>query len=164
MLGGKTRSPPPRVCSHRPTFGPTFESPRVESVACSVSRNRAHDTTRPLAGKLNRTLGEETKMTDNTGTGRFLKTGMLKKPALATLRGVPTRGRFEGKYDLPLSIKEQPFTLSVSAKNPQWSALIGAFGEPAPSWVGATVQVSEDDTFEQMNVVPIADAKGHPAK
>lgn len=91
---------------------------------------------------------------------RYLKHGTLVGPCAVKITAAPVLGNF-GKMDVALAIEGQRFILSLTPKSPPYEALVAAFGEES-KWVGATVQVSDSKMIKQVNVVPIADAKGRP--
>lgn len=103
----------------------------------------------------------ETNTQNNTQMrGRILKHGMLAAPSAVRVRGV-SPSRFEGKLDVGLVLDGQDFILSLSTKSPDFEALTTAFGDPS-EWTGCTVLVSDGKVLKQVNVRPIADAKGKP--
>jgi hypothetical protein len=89
--------------------------------------------------------------TETANMGRILKHGMLAGAVQAPIRAAPQPSRFAGKVDLPLTIEDQDFTLSISEKNPQFEALREAFG-PFPDWVGAVVEVRDGSALKVVNV------------
>jgi len=102
----------------------------------------------------------ETGATSAGKQPRILKFGLLAAPAAVKATGPCVLGRF-GKMEIPLDIDGQRFILPIAPNNPQYEACRVAFGEP-DTWAGCTFQVSDGKMLKQVNVVPIADAKGRP--
>lgn len=103
-------------------------------------------------------MSNETQTTTKAKGPRILKHGILAAPCAVPITGPCRIGNY-GKMDLPFDLDGQHFILPISLENPQYAALVAAFGEPA-TWTGATVQVSDGKMLKNVSVVPIANQKG----
>lgn len=115
----------------------------------------------------NKTTTDNTQDNTNDNTagamrGRILKHGMLAAPSAVPVRGV-SPSRFEGKVDVGLTLDGQPFVLSLSTKSPDYDALQKAFGTH-DRWTGCTVAISDGKVLKNVNIRPVADAKGRPVQ
>lgn len=89
----------------------------------------------------------------------FLKWGMLARSQTAPIKDVRA-GNF-GKTDLELVMAGRRFIVSISPKNPEYAALIAAFGPP-DKWIGCQIMVADSNVVKTVEIAPVADAKGKP--
>jgi hypothetical protein len=106
------------------------------------------------------TKTNKTQAPENPNKGAtFVKWGLLAKPLLAPIAAVRP-GNF-GKTDIEVHANGRRFIVSLGPTNPQYAALIAAFGRPE-EWVGNSIQIGDDSTVKQINVVPISRKDGTP--
>lgn len=93
---------------------------------------------------------------------RILTFGLLAGgSATVALMGPPTPDtKGFGKMELPVNLDGQRFIIPVPVKAPQWERLLQAFGDNFNAWTGAQIKVSDGRVLKQINVEPVADAKG----
>jgi hypothetical protein len=106
-------------------------------------------------------------MTQNHLGGSYLKTGALKPNRDGTSRHIRcvldnrnggsriVEGKFGPQLELPITIEEQQFVVSIPADKGDGKTLQQVFGPVSESWAGKAVDVFESETLDRVRVVPI---------
>lgn len=113
-----------------------------------------------LPGLTQNNKENNTTMNNNHLGGAFLKTGTLKAEAQCILSARNGGARIvEGKFgpnlELPLTIEDQDFVLSVPADKGDGKTLQTVFGPVGPEWAGKRVRVFESTFLNRVRVQPI---------